>query len=176
MENLIVPATSVDVIADVEQILSTLKEKYGFKEDVDDLPFIMENPAPGRTKYLVLIANKITLERIIEAENIKCWLELDNVLDFSRYQFMLPPRNAVGYFLWMSAGELYREEAPGQAESFLKQNERGAMLHEGLQLFSQYGARDNLASPDQGTPFMDFPGSRDAYGSVPYLHRWHGKL
>lgn len=176
MNNLIIPATDERVVKDVEHILSTLKDKYGFKADIDDLPLITQNPAPGRTKYLVLIANKITSRRIVEAEGVRCILNLDDMLDFSKYQFMLPPRNALGYWLLMSAGELYIKIAPRDAEKFLGPNERAGAMYEGLHLFSQYGSRDGLGYIERGKPFMDFAGSRNAAGNVPFLHRWHDEL
>lgn len=177
MKNLIIPATDERVVVDVEHVRSTLKEKYGFKADIDNLPLITPNPAPGRTKYLVLIASKITPQHIVEAEGIRCLLlDLKEVLDFSEYQFMLPPRNALGYFLWMSAGELYRDKAPSRAEEFLGPNERAGAMFEGLHLFSQYGARDGLVNLNRGKPFMDFGGSRSADGRVPSLSRWSGVL
>jgi hypothetical protein len=176
MTNLIIPATDKRVIKDVEYIRSTLKDKYGFKADIDDLPLITQNPAPGRTRYLVFVASKITLQQIIDVEKISYFLKLNKVLDFSKYQFMLPPRNALGYWLWMSAGELYAGKAPSDAEKFLGPNERGGMMYEGLYLFSQYGSRDSLVDLNSGKPFMDFIGSRHANGGIPCLDRGHDGL
>lgn len=159
MSNLVISPTDDRVIVEVEYVRSTLKEKYGFKADIDDLPPIRQNPALGRTKYLVFIASKIAPKNIIEVENIDINpLLLEHVRDYS---YCLPevfPINALGYFFWMSAGELYRNKEP-RTKMVLGLNEREGTMGEGLHLFSQYGARDGLADLEKGNPHMHFTNS-----------------
>lgn len=173
MNRIILP-TDKKVCADVEHVLYTLKETYGFKADMESLPPIMVNPAPDRLKYLVLVAQKITPRHIVEAEHIELLIDLDRVLDFSRHQFTLPPRNALGYWVWMSAGELYRIRAPDEIESWLSQAERTAMMYEGLHLFAQYAKRNDLANITKGKSAMLFPGSRSGHRYVPCVRIWEG--
>ncbi len=148
----------------VERILATLNVKLGISMNLRDLPPIPANPIPDKLDKPVLILAKTTTNKLVKVQNITSSIDLQKV------------RNADGvktpkgdYWCWMQGGKLYKGKCVNDATKLFTANERGGTCKEVLFLHLYYPESLNEC-------FMDFAGSRDAYGSVPYLCRWRGGL
>ncbi len=143
----------------IQHTLRTLQNKLGLTLKLSDLPPVPANPDSKKLTRLVLVASKVTLQKLVEVQGITNYLNLDKVEDIVK-----TPKARL-YWLWMQAGECYRGKSVDDATALFAPYERGATVKEGLFLHLYYP--ETLRNC-----YMDFAGSRYEDGDAPYLHRW----
>ena len=144
----------------IQHTLRTLQNKLGLTLKLSDLPPVPANLDPKKFTRLVLVASEVTLQKLVEVQDIESYLNRDKVEDIVK-----TPKARL-YWLWMQAGECYRGKSVNDATALFAPYERGATVKEGLFLHLYYP--ETLRNC-----YMDFAGSRYEDGDAPYLRRWN---